>query len=250
MGHDPSSEVAVLRAGIDLGMTVLDTAEMYADGCAEEVVAQAVKGCRDDVFVVSKVHPANATEEATIRSCEASLRRLDTDWIDLYLLHWRLGVPLSETVSAFERLHEEGKIGAWGVSNFNVEDIADLPAGSIPAADQVLYNLMRRGPEADLLPLCAEKGISVMAYSPIEKGLLLTHPTVRSIADERGVTASQIALAWVVRNGDIVAIPKAASLDHVRQNAAAMDLRLTSEEVAALDEAFPAPGVVPLETLS
>ncbi len=250
MGRDPRNEALALRTGIDLGLTLLDTAELYDDGGAEVVVAEAMRGRRDEVFLVSKVVPQNATTAGTIRSCEASLRRLDTDRIDLYLLHWRREIPLEQTVAGFAQLLDSGKIGAWGVSNFNVGDLDDLPGGATPAADQILYNLVRRGPEADLLLRCAEQGISVMAYSPVEKGQLLDHPVLAQVAAERGVTPAQIALAWAVRDGNTVAIPKASSLVHVKDNAAALDLVLTDEEIATLDEAFPAPGVVPLETLS
>ena len=250
MGDDRAHEVVALRTGIDLGMTVIDTAELYAEGRAEEVVAEAVRGRRDEVYIVSKVLPTNATAAGTVRSCEASLKRLRTDRIDLYLLHWRRQVPLEETVAGFEQLIAAGKIRAWGVSNLNVSDIEDLPAGSIPAANQILYNLTRRGPEADLLPYCDARGISVMAYSPIEKGQLLQHPAVVHVARERGCTPAQVALAWAVRDGRTVAIPKASSLEHVRHNAAALELVLSDEQIKFLDEAFPAPGVVPLETLS
>lgn len=250
MGDDPSREIVALRTGIDLGMTVIDTAELYSDGRAEEVVAEAVRGRRDEVYIVSKVLPINATAAGTVRSCEASLKRLGTDRIDLYLLHWRREVPLAETVAGFEQLVAAGKIRAWGVSNFNVGDLADLPAGSIPAANQILYNVTRRGPEADLLPHCVAAGISVMAYSPIEKGRLLEHPAIVHVARERGCTPAQVALAWAVRDPNIVAIPKASSLEHVRENAAALELILSEEEIKFVDDAFPAPGVVPLETLS
>lgn len=250
MGDDPSREIVALRTGIDLGMTLIDTAELYADGRAEAVVAEAVRGRRDEVFIVSKVLPTNATAAGTVRSCEASLKRLDTDRIDLYLLHWRREVPLEETVAGFEQLVAAGKIRAWGVSNFNVSDLENLPPGSIPAANQILYNVTRRGPEADLLPYCVAAGISVMAYSPIEKGQLLQHPAIVDVARERGCTPAQVALAWAVRDGNTVAIPKASSLEHVRQNAAALDLVLSEEEIKFVNDAFPAPGVVPLETLS
>ena len=250
MGGDPRQEATALRAGIDLGLTLIDTAELYDDGGAELVVADAIRGRRDEVFLVSKVLPQNATTAGTVRSCEASLRRLGTDRIDLYLLHWRREIALEQTVLGFQRLVDSGKIGAWGVSNFNVGDLDDLPSGAIPAADQVLYNLLRRGPEADLLPRCAGDGISVMAYSPVEKGKLLSHPVLTKLAAARGVSPAQIALAWVVRGSNTVAIPKASSREHVEDNAAALHLSLTEEEIGVLDDAFPAPGVVPLETLS
>jgi diketogulonate reductase-like aldo/keto reductase len=250
MGDDPDQEVLALRSGIDLGMTLLDTAELYADGRAEIVVAEAIRGRRDEVFLVSKVLPKNATTEGTVRACEASLSRLSTDRIDLYLLHWRREIPLEETVRGFERLLDSGKIRAWGVSNFNVGDLDDLPAGSVPAANQVLYNLARRGPEADLMPRCADAAISFMAYSPVEKGRLLDHPVLVDVARARNATPAQIALLWAVRDNNTIAIPKASSLKHVAENAAALELELSEEEIAILDRAFPAPGVVPLETLS
>jgi len=250
MGDDPDQEIRALRLGIDLGMTFLDTAELYADGRSEMVVAGAIRGRRDDVFLVSKVMPDNATEEGTVSACEASLSRLGTDRLDLYLLHWRREIPLQETVRGFERLLKSGKIRSWGVSNFNVDDLDDLPSGSVPAANQILYNLARRGPEADLLPRCASAGISVIAYSPIEKGQLLTNSVLAEVARARSATPAQIALAWAVRDGNAVAIPKASSLKHVVENAAALELVLSGEEITALDRAFPAPGIVPLQTLS
>lgn len=250
MGGDPVHEVKALRAGIDLGLTLIDTAELYDDGGAERVVAEAIRGRREEVFLVSKVVPQNATTEGTVRSCEASLARLGTDRIDLYLLHWRREIPLEQTVLGFQHLLDAGKIRAWGVSNFNVADLDDLPRGAAPAANQILYNLIRRGPEADLLPRCAEQGISVMAYSPVEKGKLLDHPVLAQVAADRGASPAQIALAWAIREGNTVAIPKASSLEHIKDNAAALDLTLTEAELAVLDDAFPAPGVIPLETLS
>jgi diketogulonate reductase-like aldo/keto reductase len=250
MGRDRAAEANALRLGIDLGLTLIDTAELYDDGGAELVVADAIRGRRDEVFVVSKVLPTNATTEGTIRACEGSLKRLGLDRIDLYLLHWRREIPLEQTVAGFEELVGSGKIRAWGVSNFDVGDLDDLPAGAVPAANQILYNLIRRGPEANLLPRSAREQTSIMAYSPVEKGKLLDHPTLARVAAERGVSPAQVALAWAVRDGNTVAIPKASSPAHVRDNAAALDLVLTDQELAVLDEAFPAPGVVPLETLS
>lgn len=250
MGADRAAEVAALRAGIDLGMTLIDTAELYAGGAAESVVEEAVRGRRDEVFLVSKVLPQNATTDGTVAACHASLDRLGTDRLDLYLLHWRRGVPLDETVAGFEKLLDEGSIRAWGVSNFDVDDLRDLPDGAVPACDQVLYNLTRRGPEANLFPMCAQDGVTIMAYSPVEKGRLLDHPDLVRVAAERGATPAQVALAWSVRNGYVVAVPKAVRIDHVEENAGALHLELTAEELAALDVAFPAPGVVPLETLS
>jgi len=250
MGVDRPAEITALRTGIDLGMTVIDTAELYADGAAEEVVGQAVRGRRDEVFLVSKVLPQNATTEGTVAACHASLRRLGTDRLDLYLLHWRREVPLVETVAGLEKLREEGSIQAWGVSNFDLHDLEDLPEGAVPACNQILYNLTRRGPEANLFPWCERVGAAIMAYSPVEKGALLDHPDLRRVATERGATSAQVALAWSVRSGGVIAVPKAVRLAHVKENAAALDLELTDEELEVLDRAFPAPGVVPLETLS
>lgn len=248
--HSEADEITSLRAGIDLGMTLIDTAELYADGNAEVIVGKAILGRRDEVCVVSKVLPANATEEGTVRACHASLRRLGTDRIDVYLLHWRREVPLSETVQAFHRLQEAGDIREWGVSNLDVADLDDLPAGAVPAANQVLYNITRRGPEANLFPRSRASGTTIMAYSPIEKGRLLNRPVLVDIAQARGITPAQVALCWAVRDGDVIAVPKATRRAHIEQNAAAMHLRLSADELRVLDESFPAPGIVPLETLS
>lgn len=244
MGDDPSrraEELDALRTGIDLGMTLIDTAEMYGSGAAEELVGEAVEGRKDEVFLVSKVLPSNADRHGTVEACRASLRRLRTDHIDLYLLHWRGGVPLAETVEALEGLVRAGDIRHWGVSNLDTDDLADLPEGAVPATDQILYNLSRRGPEFDLLPRCRELSVPVMAYSPVEQGRLLDHPALRSVADAHGATPAQVALAWVLRHDDVVAIPKASSRGHVEENRAAADLRLTDEDRATLDEAFPPP---------
>lgn len=237
-------EARALRAGLDLGLTLIDTAEMYGDGGAEEVVAEAVAGRRDEVFIVSKVLPSNASRRGTLAACERSLRRLRTDRIDLYLLHWRGGERLSETVAAFEELFAAGKIRHWGVSNFDADDmeeLAGLGAARPPATNQVLYNLARRGIEFDLLPWCRERAIPTMAYSPIEQGRLLKQPELARLAGARGVTPAEVALAWVMRDPDVMAIPKAASAAHMQANRAAADLVLTAEELAALDRAFPPP---------
>ncbi|HEY8345840.1 MAG TPA: aldo/keto reductase [Symbiobacteriaceae bacterium] len=247
MGQDRSrrrEEVAALQLGIDLGMTLIDTAEMYANGGAEEVVAEAIAGRRDQVFVVSKVLPSNASRRGTVQACERSLRRLRTDYIDLYLLHWRGSYPLEETVEAFEELVRAGKIRYWGVSNFDTEDMEELVrirGGSAVATNQVLYNLSRRGIEFDLLPWCRQRKIPIMAYSPIEQGRLLNHPVLREVAGRHGATPAQVALNWLLRQGDILVIPKAARLEHVRENRAALDLTLTEQDLADLDRAFPAP---------
>ncbi|MBZ6139498.1 aldo/keto reductase [Streptomyces olivaceus] len=244
MGENPgrrAAEVSALRAGLDLGMTLVDTAEMYGDGAAEEVVAEAVAGRRDEVFLVSKVLPSHADARGVAEACRGSLRRLRTDRIDLYLLHWRGAVPLEETVEAFESLVREGAIRSWGVSNLDVGDLADLPPGASPQTDQVLYNLSRRGPEHSLLPRCRELSIPVMAYSPVEQGRLLGHPALRDVAAAHGATPAQIALAWVLRHEDVIAIPKASSRAHVEENRAALDVVLTAEDLAMLDRAFPPP---------
>lgn len=239
-----AGEVAALRLGIELGMTLIDTAEMYASGGAEKVVAEAIAGRRDDVFLVSKVLPSNARRAATIRACEASLRRLGTERIDLYLLHWRENVPLAETVDAFETLKASGKIGHWGVSNFDVGDIEELTAldkGEAVAANQVLYHPGSRGIDFDLLPWQRRRGIPVMAYSPLGEGELAGDPRLRAVAERHGATAAQVALAWTLRGGGVIAIPKASQEGHVRANRAAADIRLTEEDLAAIDAAFPPP---------
>jgi diketogulonate reductase-like aldo/keto reductase len=248
-----ADEIAALRCGLDLGMTLIDTAEMYADGAAEQLVGEAIAGRRDEVFLVGKVLPHNATRRGTIAACERSLRRLGTDRLDLYLLHWRGQVPLAETLEAFVALTRTGKIRHWGVSNFDVADMEELegtPGGGAVATDQVLYNLTRRGIEYDLLPWCRKRGIPIMAYSPVEQGRLLNHPQLQDIADRHRATPAQVALAWVVRQDGLVAIPKAGTPAHVRENRAALDILLTDEDLAALDRVFPPPtGPQPLEMI-
>jgi len=248
-----AQEIASLRAGIDLGMTLIDTAEMYANGAAEALVAEAIEGRRDEVFLVSKVLPNHSTRKGTIAACEASLERLGTDRLDLYLLHWRGAPRIEETLAAFETLVGDGKIRHWGVSNFDVPDMEELEAaaGGRPAAtNQVLYNLTRRGIESALLPHCVSRGIPVMAYSPIEQGRLLGRRALQRVATRQMATPAQVALAWVLRQEGVIAIPKAGSIDHVRENRGALDLRLTVADLAELDEAFPPPTrPVPLEML-
>lgn len=247
-----ADEIAALRAGIDLGLTLIDTAEMYADGESERLVGEAIAGRRDAVFLVSKAYPQNASRDRLPQACEASLRRLGTDRLDLYLLHWRGGVPLAETVAAMERLVVEGKILRWGVSNLDTDDMDELIAagGTACATDQILYNLTRRGPEHDLLPWLAQRAIPVMAYSPVEQGRLAAHPGLRTLAAERDVTAAQLALAWLLARDGVIAIPKAGTLAHVEANRAAADLTLTGEDLARLDQLFPRPTrPVPLEML-
>ena len=239
-----AQEVAALRLGIELGMTLIDTAEMYADGGAEEVVREAIAGRRDELFIVSKVLPSNASRAATIRACEASLKRLGTDRIDLYLLHWRGGVPLSQTVEAFETLKASGKIADWGVSNFDVDDmeeLAALPGGRAVAANQVLYNLGNRGIDFDLIPWQRKRGIPVMAYSPVGEGNLAGDGRLKTVAGRHGATPAQVALAWTLRGTSVIAIPKASQEKHVRDNRAAADIRLTAQDIADLDAAFPPP---------
>ncbi len=239
-----SDEVASIRLGIDLGMTVLDTAEMYGDGAAESVVGEAIAGRRDEVFLVDKVLPHHATREGTVRACQASLDRLGVDHIDLYLLHWRGRIPLVDTIEGFVDLQRDGTIRHWGVSNFDVDDMIELSeirGGDGVQTDQILYNPTRRGPEYALLPWLDRVGIPTMAYSPIEQGRLLEHPALRPIAQRHNANPAQIALAWVLHRDGVIAIPRAGTPSHVRQNAAARDVELTREDLADLDRAFPPP---------
>lgn len=246
-------EVAALQLGIELGMTLIDTAEMYADGMAEQVVGAAINGRRDDVFLVSKVLPQNASRAGTIAACERSLKRLRTDRIDLYLLHWRGGVPLHDTITAFNDLRRAGKIRLWGVSNFDTSDMDELERlsnATAVATNQVLYNLSRRGIEHDLVPWCRRHNLPIMAYSPIEQGRLLKNATLKAVAARHNATAAQAALAWLLRQSGIIAIPKASRPEHVRENHAALEIRLTRQDLAELDAAFPPPsGPQPLEML-
>ena len=241
--HGREDEIRALQLGIDLGMSLIDTAEMYANGAAEEITGAAIAGRRDEVFVVSKVLPSNASRAGTVAACERSLKRLGTDRIDLYLLHWRGGHPLAETLAGFAALQQAGKIRHWGVSNFDVDDMEELEAagGGAVAANQVLYNLGRRGIEFDLTGWSARRGVPLMAYSPIEQGALARHPALTGIAAARGVTAAQVALAFVLGRPGMIAIPKAGGAAHVRDNAAAADIVLNAGELAALDAAFPPP---------
>ena len=245
-GRRPAAaEADALRLGIDLGMTLIDTAEMYADGGAEKVVADAIAGQRDRVFLVSKVYPHNASRTGVAQACERSLQRLKTDRIDLYLLHWRGSFPLAETVEAFEALKRRGKIGAWGVSNLDTADMAELvgvPDGGGCAMNQVLYNPEHRGIEHDLMPWCVDRRIALMAYTPIgQAGRLLRAPALAAVAARHGATPAQIALAWGLRHPHVICIPKAADPAHVRENAAAMDISLTIQDLAEIDAAFPPP---------
>jgi diketogulonate reductase-like aldo/keto reductase len=251
--HPPQVEIEALRTGLDLGMSLVDTAEMYGAGATERLVGRAIAGRRDDVFLVSKVMPHHATFDGTIAACEGSLRRLGTDRLDLYLLHWRGSVPLDETVGAFDELKRTGRIRHWGVSNFDVADLvelADVRGGQAVEADQVLYNLLRRGIEWNLLPLCQRSGIPAMAYSPIEQGRLADDPVLQGIGRRRRATATQVALAWVVAHAGVCAIPEAGTPEHVRENAAALRVELEADDMVEIDAAFPPPPrPVPLEVL-
>jgi diketogulonate reductase-like aldo/keto reductase len=257
MGEDPSrrnSEVAALRAGIELGMTVIDTAEMYGSGGAEKVVGEAIAGRRDQVFVVTKFYPQNATRERMAAACDRSLRRLDVEQIDLYLLHWPSDVPLKETLAGFEDLLEAKKIRYAGVSNFDVDDLTELARlkGGLEriVTNEVLYNLERRGIEWDLLPWMRQRHRPIIAYSPVEEGLLThPHPVLKRVAERHDATPAQVALAWVIRDDGVIAIPKAADPKHVRENRGAADIKLTKRDLDELDESFPAPeGRKPLES--
>jgi diketogulonate reductase-like aldo/keto reductase len=256
MGEDPArraQEIKALRTGLDLGMTLIDTAEMYGDGAAEELIGDAISGRRDEVFLVSKVLPQNATRNGTIQACKRSLQRLQTDHLELYLLHWRGSVPLSQTIEAFEALMQAGHIRHWGVSNFDTDDMEELialPGGSDVSTDQVLYNLRRRGIEYDLMPWARKFALPLMAYSPIEQGELLRHPALRKIAQRLSATPSQVALAWVLTHPGVCAIPKAGRPEHVMENYGALKIQLTPNDLAALDVAFPPPKhKVPLEMI-
>ncbi|MDR6818408.1 diketogulonate reductase-like aldo/keto reductase [Neorhizobium sp. 2083] len=247
MGEDARKagiEIESLKRGLDLGLTLIDTAEMYGEGGAEKITAQAIAGRRDEVFLVSKVYPWNAGRKSVVEACERSLTRLKTDRLDLYLLHWRGEHPLEETVAGFEELRRAGKIGAWGVSNFDLDDmleLMDVPDGKNCAANQVLYNLSRRGIEYDLLPWCQERGIPVMAYSPIEQGRLARSGELIRIAKAYQATPAQVALAFLLERDGVIAIPKSANPERVAENAEAVELELSEEDWTALDAAFPPP---------
>lgn len=239
-----ADEVAALTLGIELGITLIDTAEMYGNGIAEEIVAEAVGGNRDKLFIVSKVLPYNASRQGTIEACENSLRRLKTDRIDLYLLHWTGSHPFAETLAGFERLKEQGKIRHHGVSNFDRGDMEKwyaLAGGNTVASNQILYNLNRRGPEFDLIPWCRERDISIMAYSPVDQGRMLGHKALADVGVRHGATPAQVALAWLQRQDGMMVIPKASRQEHVRENLGALDLKLTEQDLADLDRAFPPP---------
>jgi diketogulonate reductase-like aldo/keto reductase len=241
---DRAAEAKALQLGLDLGLNLIDTAEMYGEGKAEEIVGDAMGSLRDQIYLVSKVYPHNASRKGAIAACERSLKRLKTDRLDLYLLHWRGSHPLAETVEAFETLRKDGKIRNWGVSNLDAGDMTELarvPNGGNCASNQVLYHLGSRGIEWQLLPQCQKAKIMVMAYSPLGQGPLLRKPPLKKIADKHGCDPAAIALAWVLRQPGVITIPKATSPDHMRANVTAIDVTLDKDDLAALDAAFPPP---------
>ncbi len=256
MGDHPAAraeEIATLRMGLDLGLRLIDTAEMYGEGLSESLIGEAIAGRRDEVFLVSKVYPHHASREGVAAACERSLRRLGTDRIDLYLLHWRGSVPLEETVQGLQALQRSGKIRHYGVSNLDLSDMEELwrtPGGEHVATNQLLYNLSRRGIEWDLLPWLRERRVPVMAYSPIEQARLVRHPKLARFAQDAGMTPAQVALAWLLARDGIIAIPKTSHRDRLRENVGALAHALSSEQLAALDDLFPPPkGPRPLEML-
>jgi diketogulonate reductase-like aldo/keto reductase len=248
-----AEEISTLQLGLDLGLKLIDTAEMYGEGKAEELIGEAIAGRRDQAFLVSKVYPHNASRKGTIAACERSLARMRTDRIDLYLLHWRGNIPFSETIEGFMALQKAGKIRYYGVSNMDLDDMRELfslPGGEAVATNQLLYNLARRGIEWDLLPWLREKRIPVMAYSPIEQSRLLNNPKLADFTRRHGMTPAQAALAWLMATGDIIAIPKTGRRERVKENLAALDLELSADQLAELDRLFPPPRApVPLEML-
>jgi diketogulonate reductase-like aldo/keto reductase len=247
MGEDrrrAAAEEAALKLGIELGINLIDTAEMYGNGVAEEIVARATAGLRERLFIVSKVLPYNASQKGVIEACERSLKRLKTDCIDLYLLHWRGSVPLAETIAGFARLQRDGKIRHHGVSNFGTEDMQEwvgLSGGETIAANQILYNLSRRGPEFELIPWCRERRVAIMAYTPLEQGRMLGNRALNEVAARHRASPAQVALAWLLRQDGMIVIPKATQPEHVRDNRGALDLALSADDLAALDRAFPPP---------
>jgi len=232
----------VVRRALDLGISLLDTAEIYASGGSERVVGEAIQGRRDSVFLVTKVAPSNASRRGTVRACEGSLKRLGTEVIDLYLLHWIGGTPVAETIEAFESLMAAGKIRAWGVSNFDTDDMEAMPAGAECSANQVLYNPQSRGIEFSLIPYCQSHAVPVMAYTPLgQSGRVLKNAVIAEIAKRHGATPAQVALAWGIRHPGVVTIPKTATLARVEENLGAVDLTLTEADLAEIDKAFPPP---------
>jgi diketogulonate reductase-like aldo/keto reductase len=248
-----AEEISTLQLGLDLGLKLIDTAEMYGEGKAEELIGEAIAGRRDQAFLVSKVYPHNASRKGTIAACERSLKRLRTDCIDLYLLHWRGNLPFGETLEGFLTLQKAGKIRYYGVSNMDLDDMQELfslPGGEAVATNQLLYNLTRRGIEWDLLPWLRGKRIPVMAYSPIEQSRLLRNPKLVDFTKRHGMTPAQAALAWLMAKGDIITIPKTGRRDRVKENLGALDYELSADQLAELDRLFPPPKApVPLEML-
>ena len=245
--HPAASEEEALRTGLSQGMTLIDTALVYAGGRSEELIGRVIANQRNRVFLVSKVPPDRATEDGIARACETSLTRLGTDHLDLYLLHWRGGANLPGVVASFEKIRSAGKIGAWGVSNFSVKDMEELflvPNGDRCATNQVLYNLGQRDIERDVLPWCRQQKMPVMAYSPLggPGASLLRDPTLKRIAAAHGCSAAAVALAWTIRSGNVIAIPESGSATHVKDNAVAFSLKLTAEDLQTLDAAHPPPG--------
>jgi len=244
-----TAEIAALQAGLECGLRLIDTAEMYADGGAETIVGKALQGRRDQALLVSKVYPWNAGEPDAIEACERSLRRLQTDYLDLYLLHWRGNIPLEETIRAMERLQQQGKIRYWGVSNFDSDDMAALweeEGGEKCATNQVLYHLASRGIEVELLPQCQQRNLPVMAYCPLAQAgrlreSLFTDTRLSQVAQQKGISVAQLMLAWVIRQPGVIAIPKAGSISHVKENAAALEVVLTDDDLRLIDSAWPAP---------
>ncbi|MGO4386965.1 aldo/keto reductase [Microvirga sp. 2YAF29] len=239
-----SNEIEALRLGVELGMTLIDTAEMYGEGASEKLIGEALSGDRDKLFLVSKVYPHNASRKGVIQACERSLRCLNTDHLDMYLLHWRGGVPLEETVAGFEELRQTGKIRHWGVSNFDTDDMEELfgiSNGKNCATNQILYNVTRRGPEFDLLPWMSKHGLPLMAYSPIEQGRLPASGALQRIAQRHEASVFQIALAWLLQKPNVIAIPKASSPDHVRDNHGALEITLSADDLQEIDAEFPPP---------
>ena len=247
IGDSPATraaEIATLRQGIDMGLTLIDTAEMYGDGRSEQLIAEAIAGRRDELFIVSKVLPGNASRRGTVAACERSLKNLKTDRIDLYLLHWRGGVPFAETLDALMALQRAGKIRHYGVSNLDLTEMKEwcaTPGGAATATNQLLYNLSRRGIEWDLLPWLRERRVPVMAYSPLEQARLFKNTKFVALAKASGASAAQLALAWLLAQDDVIVIPKCSSPARVQENAAARNIQLTVVQCAELDRIFPAP---------
>ena len=247
MGEDVrtrAQEVRALQTGIDLGATLIDTAEMYASGRSEEIVAAAIKGRRERVYLVSKVLPQNASRSGTVKACEASLKRLKTDQIDLYLLHWRGSVPFAETMAGFDDLMQAGKIAGFGVSNLELKELQEwlsVSRADTTLVNQVMYSINQRGIDYDLLPWCLEKKIAIMAYCPLGQGIIPSKPILKRIAERHRATPAQIMLAWTLRHEHVIAIPKSSRPERVRENVAAADIVLSAEDLMDLDREFPAP---------